>query len=128
MTGREPSPPPRPCQIEIPVPNLVKAAQFYEHILGWQTSPVELHEAIVFDVGDDAPVGVCLRHSENSRSGHGPIPYFKVSDIDDVIARVESKGGTTISHPAKMVPYGYVAKFADPAGNVIGLFQERISS
>ena len=51
--------------------------------------------------------------------------YVQVEDLDAALAKAESLGGKTILPPS-LVPGGpKLAKFADPAGNITGLFQRK---
>ena len=53
----------------------------------------------------------------------GLLPYMYVDRIDDAVERVTSNGGEVVRAPS---PEGnlWVATVRDPAGNVIGLWQE----
>jgi len=53
----------------------------------------------------------------------GLLPYIYVDRIDDTIEQVEARGGKIVKAP---YPEGnlWVATFRDPAGNVLGLWQE----
>ena len=52
-----------------------------------------------------------------------PLPYIYVDHIDDTIEQVEAQGSEVVKAP---YPEGnlWVATFRDPAGNVLGLWQE----
>ena len=53
----------------------------------------------------------------------GLLPYIYVERIDDTLEQVEAQGGEVVKAP---YPEGnlWVATFRDPAGNVIGIWQE----
>jgi uncharacterized protein len=53
----------------------------------------------------------------------GLLPYIYVDEITDAVAGIEASGGKIVTSPS---PEGNltVATFRDPAGNVIGLWQE----
>jgi hypothetical protein len=53
----------------------------------------------------------------------GLLPYIYVDRIDNIIEQIETQGGEVIKAP---YPEGnlWVATFRDPAGNVLGLWQE----
>jgi len=60
--------------------------------------------------------------------GHGPMPhyltlYVQVPDLDSHLKKVESFGGRTVVPPTNIPNGGSFAMFADPAGNVVGLFK-----
>ena len=57
----------------------------------------------------------------------GLLPYIWVDGIDDVLARVAAHGGEVVKTPQLDSPTpgaAWIATFRDPAGNLIGLYQE----
>jgi predicted enzyme related to lactoylglutathione lyase len=56
------------------------------------------------------------------------LPYIWVDDIDDTLARIESHGGEVGQRPQRVSGQGErIATFRDPAGNLMGLYEERPS-
>jgi predicted enzyme related to lactoylglutathione lyase len=48
-----------------------------------------------------------------------------VDNIDETLARIEAHGGQVVQKPSPDCPGGeWLARFRDPAGNVMGLHQE----
>ncbi|MPZ98778.1 MAG: hypothetical protein GEU80_05445 [Dehalococcoidia bacterium] len=56
----------------------------------------------------------------------GPSVSFsiEVGDLDATLARIETHGGRTTEAPHEAAPGVWVAGFADPEGNVLGLVRE----
>jgi predicted enzyme related to lactoylglutathione lyase len=53
----------------------------------------------------------------------GVLPYIYVHGIDAILKRITANGGSVVKPP---YPEGdlWVATFRDPAGNVIGIWQQ----
>jgi len=53
----------------------------------------------------------------------GVVPYVYVARIDDTITKIIAHGGDVVTPP---YPEGdlWVATFHDPAGNVVGIWQQ----
>jgi len=106
--------------LEIPAVDARQSATFYEKILGWK-----LHgnggQAKFADLTGHL-IGRWVTGRAIAREP-GLLPYIYVDHIDDVVNRVVANGGEVIKRP---YPEGnlWVAMFRDPAGNVIGLWEE----
>jgi predicted enzyme related to lactoylglutathione lyase len=107
--------------LEIPAVDIEQSAGFYESVLGWQ-----IHQGqsghISFDDRSGDLIGRWVTGRLASREP-GLVPYIYVDRIDDVVQRVLNQGGEIVKAP---YPEGdlWVATFRDPAGNVIGIWQE----
>lgn len=55
----------------------------------------------------------------------GPIRYFRVADVDAVLARAVTAGGRVLYPKKDIGPTGWVAEFEDSEGNRIALLQPR---
>ena len=107
--------------LEIPALDARQSAAFYEKVLGWTiqqrgTDDFRFEDPTVHLIGRWA-----ISHPIVQEPGF--LPYFYVDRIDDAVARVMAHGGTVVKAP---YPEGnlWVATVRDPAGNVIGLWQE----
>lgn len=117
--------PTRICQIEIPVADLEKAAQFFELAFGWQQAPAEMHEYAVMIVPDDCPFGISLIPAKSKHSGDGVTVYFAVDDPNLVVEKVESAGGRLRFGPKNLGIYGEIWQVEDLDGNRFGLHSKR---
>lgn len=85
--------------------------------------------------GEDDPedLDYAMVHPEGDRTGvsggvgrrlpgmHGVTFYVRVSDPQGTLDTVQRHGGRTVTPPLRIGPETVIARFADPAGNVIGL-------
>jgi predicted enzyme related to lactoylglutathione lyase len=107
--------------LEIPAIDPRQSAAFYEKVLGWN---------LQWRGSDDPRFGDATGHLIGrwvtgrviSREP-GLLPYIYVDRIDDAVERVTAHGGEVVK---ARYPEGnlWVATIRDPAGNVIGLWQE----
>ena len=51
--------------------------------------------------------------------------YVGVDDLDKYLRRAQELGGSTVLGPMPVGQVGAFAMFADPDGNIVGLFRER---
>jgi len=116
--------------VEIRVRDIEKTANFYENLFGWEIVQREATEGFdywIFDTGDEPRiqnirrVGMWLRpEGENP----GVVVYIVVDDIEGVLKKVAELGGEVVSPKTPQGP-AFRACFADPSGNLFGLWEER---
>jgi predicted enzyme related to lactoylglutathione lyase len=107
--------------LEIPAVDAHQSAAFYEKVLGWRLRWGN-NDHPRFDDATGHLIGRWVTGRAISREP-GLLPYIYVDRIDDAVKRVVAHGGEVIRGP---YPEGnlWVATSRDPAGNVIGLWQE----
>lgn len=115
-------PRPRLCYLEIPAVDVHQSAAFYEKVFGCNIRNRDSARPS-FDLGDVSGAWVTDRPITREP---GLLPYIWVDDIDGVLARAASQGGEVVDavhhdHPDSTC---WIATFRDPAGNLIGLYQE----
>lgn len=118
-------------QIAVTVANLEEAKAFYRDVLGMR---------FLFDAGTMAffqcgTVRLLIGASEPGAGGKpaagmdGTILYFRVTDIQAVHAALRGKGVAFVQGPhlvARMKSHDlWLAFLKDPAGNALGLMEER---
>jgi uncharacterized protein len=110
--------------LEIPALDARKSAAFYEKVLGWKLHDRDTDHPKFID-GTGHLIGRWETDLAVFREP-GLLPYIYVDDVDDVVGRVTASGGEVVKAP---YPEGNlrVATVRDPAGNVIGLWQEATS-
>jgi predicted enzyme related to lactoylglutathione lyase len=116
-------PRPRLCYLEIPALNLQESIAFYEKVFGWNIRGRESSHPSF----DDASGDVSGAWTLDRQSAHAPglLPYIWVDSIDALLALITAHGGVVIKTMQLDSPGGeWIATFRDPAGNVIGLYQE----
>jgi predicted enzyme related to lactoylglutathione lyase len=107
--------------LEIPATDLRRSAAFYEQVLGWKVEWRSSDDPRLAD-GTGHLIGRWVTGRTIAREP-GLLPYMYVDRIDDAVARVTAHGGEVVRAP---YPEGnlWVATVRDPAGNMIGLWQE----
>ena len=101
--------------------------EFYSAVFGWSVGPVatddpeQMEYAMVqIEDGEDAVSGGIGRIAP----GFLPVTfYLRVDDLQATLDGVEAQGGRTVTPPRKVGPVTAIARFADPAGNVLGLMK-----
>lgn len=106
--------------LRIPAPDAASLAGFYQAVFGWTTDgdPEMPNFAdgtghVIGHFQPDLPVG----------GDAGVRPYIYVERIDEALGKVSARGGEVTVPP---YPEGnlWVALFRDPAGNIIGVWQQ----
>jgi predicted enzyme related to lactoylglutathione lyase len=104
--------------LRIPAPDPATAAAFYGAVFDWEVDP----ERGRFTDGSGHVIGHFV--SDIDIAGEdGVRPYVYVEDVEQTLARLSSLGGSSVTAP---YPEGNltVATFRDPAGNVMGIWQQ----
>jgi len=116
-------PRPRLCYLEIPAMDVLQSVNFYEKVFGWNIRRLDsTHPSFDDATGDVSGSWVIGR--EISRMP-GLLPYIWVDSIDVTLSKAAAHGGVVVEEPHLDSPGGcWIATFRDPAGNVIGLYQE----
>lgn len=111
---------------EIPVTDLPRARRFYEAVFGvaMTVETVDGYDMAMFP-GDDGPNGALVKGDVYVPGKAGPILYFRVPDIDVVMARALAAGGRSLYAKKDIGANGWVAEFEDSEGNRIALSQAR---
>ena len=110
--------------LHIPARDIAVSAAFYRDVFGWK-----LHgqaDKPSFSDGTGHVIGRWV--TDQAITGtDGLRAYVYVADVDDTLAAVTTRGGQIVTPP---YPEGTlrVALFADPAGNVLGVWQETSGS
>ena len=108
------------CYIEIPALDIERSAEFYSEVFGWTLR--HRGGGISFDdtVGEVSGRWVTGRPASPDA---GLLIYVMVADAEAAIAAVIAHGGTIVQ-PVGMDAPEVTARFRDPAGNVMGIYQD----
>jgi predicted enzyme related to lactoylglutathione lyase len=113
------------CYIEIPAIEIDTSASFYKAVFGWQIRQRgDGHLAFDDAVGEVSGTWVLGRKPS---TGPGLLIYIMVDSVPAAIEAVIANGGKIVQ-PIGMDSPEITARFSDPAGNVLGLYQERTST
>jgi predicted enzyme related to lactoylglutathione lyase len=107
--------------IQIPATSTHESAEFYGKVFGWQIRGGNDQHLSFTDAPGDM-IGAWIGGREVSRDA-GVLPYIYVHGIDAAIDRIRAHGGELVKPPYEEGLL-WVATFRDPAGNVIGIWQQ----
>lgn len=113
---------------EIFVADLAKAKEFYGKILGTELTDVQCETSscnmAIFNYNQELGVGGCLTQAGDTckPGAGGTMVYLNVEgDLDGVLSRIPSAGGTVVRERVAIPPHGFIGIFSDLDGNVVGL-------
>jgi len=109
------------CYLEIPTTNIPRSVEFYKSVFDWQTRQ-RGDGATAFDDGVGGVSGSWVTGRPFSPNP-GLLVYVMVDDITATIKSVTRHGGLIVQPLGGDAPEK-TARFADPDGNVLGLYEE----
>ncbi len=110
------------CYIEIPAVDIRRSAAFYQAVVGWQIRE-RGDGSLAFDDGVGEVSGTWVAGRPPSTEP-GLLVYVMVDNIASTLDLVTANGGEIVQQVGRDAPE-ITARFRDPAGNVLGLFQQR---
>jgi predicted enzyme related to lactoylglutathione lyase len=109
------------CYVEIPALEVGRSVEFYEAVFGWKTRRRgDGHIAFDDSVGEVSGTWVTGRPPS---SQPGLLLYVMVDSVAKTVEAVIAHGGEIVQPIGADAPE-VTARFRDPAGNVIGLYQQ----
>lgn len=109
------------CYIELPSKDVQQSADFYRNVFGWNIR-INKEGNVSFDDAVNEVSGT-WRTDRPSVTELGTLVHIMVDDIETTIKKVTENGGTIVQ-PVGMEAPEITARFSDPSGNVLGLFQQ----
>jgi predicted enzyme related to lactoylglutathione lyase len=110
------------CYVEIPALEVRRSTDFYAAVFGWKTRRRgDGHVAFDDSVGEVSGTWVTGRPPS---SVPGVLFYIMVDSLAATVDAVIAHGGEIVQPIGADAPE-LTARFRDPAGNVIGLYQDR---
>lgn len=113
------------CYLEIPTTDVRRSAAFYQAVVGWQIRE-RGDRRLAFDDGVGQVSGTWVLGRPPATSP-GLMIYIMVDDVASTLDRVRAHGGEIVQPIGADAPE-ITARFRDPAGNVLGLYQEPSST
>ena len=109
------------CYIEIPATDIQRSVEFYKNVFGWQIRQ-RGDGSTAFDdaVGEVSGTWVMGRPAATES---GLLIYIMVDSVAKTVDAVIANGGE-IAQPIGADAPEITARFRDPGGNVIGLYQQ----
>jgi uncharacterized protein len=109
------------CYLEIPAHDVQASATFYERAFGWNIRARDTDRPS-FDDTTRQVSGAWVR-DRTPDAEPGILPYIMVADAVAATEAVVAAGGTVVL-PAGQYGTEVLATFLDPAGNLLGIYQE----
>jgi len=105
---------------ELLTPDVPKAAEFYNKLLGWTSGSVEGMEYTEFKLNGNSLAGAM----NPPMPGIPPVwtIYFATADTDATVAQAEKLGGSVMVPPTD-IPPGRFAVIADPQGAMFNVIK-----
>jgi predicted enzyme related to lactoylglutathione lyase len=110
------------CYVEIPATDVRRSAEFYEKVFGWQIRK-RGDGSVAFDDGVGQVSGTWVTGRPPSIAP-GLLIYLMVNDATAAIEKLIAHGGELVQPIGTDAPE-ITARFRDPGGNIIGLYQQR---
>jgi uncharacterized protein len=106
--------------LRVPAEDPRESASFYAGVFGWSVNADR--EDPSFEDGTGHVIGHFMADLPVAGEA-GVLPYVFVESVDETLEKVVARGGEVVTPP---YPEGdlRVATFRDPAGNVVGVWQQ----
>jgi len=109
------------CYLELPATDIQRSADFYQAVFGWKTRR-RGDGALAFDDGVGEVSGTWVT-GRPPMERVGLLVYIMVDDAVATVAAIVDHGGEIVQPIGGDAPE-ITARFRDPGGNVLGLYQE----
>lgn len=98
-----------------------KAKRFYGDVFGWQFSDDSMPGYSMIDLGDGAPIGGGIAHTDGS-SPNDALFLVQVPDVATALSKVTDAGGSVVAD-VQSTPFGLTFAYAaNPDGSVFGIW------
>ena len=109
------------CYIEMPAIDIDRSSLFYKTVFGWNIRK-RGDGATAFDDTVNEVSGAWVLNRQ-AMTEVGLLFYIMVDSVEQTIEMILTNGGKLVQ-PMGMDAPEITARFSDPAGNIIGLYQE----
>ncbi len=109
------------CFLQIPTTDIARSAEFYKSVFGWNIRQRE-DGRTAFDDGVGEVSGEWVLGRPPS-SEPGMLVYIMVDSVAATVEAIVAHGGEIVQAIGGDAPE-ITARFRDPGGNVIGIYQE----
>jgi len=112
------------CYLELPATDIARSVAFYQSVFGWTIRRRgDGHTAFDDTVGEVSGTWVTGRPPSTQP---GIMVYIMVDSVAATVDAVVAHGGQIVQAIGADAPE-ITARFRDPGGNIIGLYQEPVS-
>jgi len=109
------------CYIEIPTTDIARSAEFYKRVFGWNVRTRGNGSTAFDDTTGEVSGSWVLKHPPMSQPGL--LIYVMVDSVAATIELLKANGGEIVQPIGADAPE-ITARFRDPGGNVLGLYQQ----
>ena len=108
------------CYVEMPAADSQRSADFYSQVFGWRMRRRGDGKAAFDDT--TGQVSGAFVEGRPSSSTPGLLTYIMVDDAAAALSRITAHGGEIVQ-PLGVDAPEITARFRDPGGNVLGIYQ-----
>jgi uncharacterized protein len=109
------------CYLELPALDVGQSADFYARLFGWRMRRRD-NGALAFDDSTGQVSGGFVA-GRGAAAAPGVLVYIMVDDVAATCEALAALGGTLVQPIGADAP-AITARFRDPAGNIVGLYQD----
>ena len=109
------------CYIELPATDIARSADFYKNVFGWQVRQ-RGNGSTAFDDSTGEVSGTWIL-GRPPAAHPGLLVYVMVDSVASTLDAIVANGGQIVQPIGADAPE-ITARFRDPAGNVLGLYQQ----
>jgi predicted enzyme related to lactoylglutathione lyase len=109
------------CYIEMPATDIARSADFYKRVFGWNVRKRGDGSTSFDDTTGEVSGAWVIGRPPAAKPGL--LPYVMVDSVAETLEVIVANGGEIVQPIGADAPE-ITARFRDPAGNVIGLYQE----
>jgi len=109
------------CYIEMPATDIARSSEFYQKVFGWNIRK-RGDGNVAFDDAVGQVSGTWV-HGRSPASEPGLLVYIMVDNAVATLDAIVANGGQIVQPIGADAPE-ITARFRDPGGNVIGLYQQ----
>ncbi len=114
------------CYVELPAIDINISANFYKEVFGWNIRQRD-DGSTSFDDAVGEVSGTWVTGRKPAANEPGLLIYIMVDSVEATIKLIIKNGGKLVQ-PIGMDAPEITARFSDPAGNIIGLYQHPTDS
>jgi predicted enzyme related to lactoylglutathione lyase len=108
------------CYVEIPTTNIQESADFYSRVFGWSIKK-RGDGSTAFDDPTGGVSGTWVLNRPLAVEP-GLFMYIMVANMEATAEAISGAGGEMLKWVSPEIPE--IAKFRDPAGNIVGLYHQ----
>jgi predicted enzyme related to lactoylglutathione lyase len=109
------------CYVEMPALDIARSIAFYQQVFGWNVRK-RGNGSLAFDDGVGQVSGTWVT-GRKPMTEVGLLIYIMVDDAAAIVESVDANGGRIVQPIGKDHPE-ITARFSDPGGNILGIYQQ----